>query len=103
MVSAPEPRDEPEPAHDADVANYIREALELYNGLRPKPLPTASAPQRSHGDDDASRADALLYHPPEHLLLIAHSMSKPKWSSVRVFWPAPESLHPSIDTGRYRH
>jgi hypothetical protein len=44
MVSAPEPKDEPEPTHDADMANYMREALELCNALRPKPLPTPSAP-----------------------------------------------------------
>jgi hypothetical protein len=44
MVSAPEPKDEPEPTHDADMANYMREAPGLCNALRPKPLPTPSAP-----------------------------------------------------------
>jgi hypothetical protein len=92
MVSAPEPRDEPEPAHDADVANYMREALELYNALRPEPLPTPSALQRSHGDEMPPALMPLLYNPPENLLLIAHSMSKPKRSHVRVFWPAPEQV-----------
>jgi hypothetical protein len=48
---------EPEPRYDAEMANYMREALELHNALRSKPLPTPSAPQRSHEDDDASRAD----------------------------------------------
>jgi hypothetical protein len=57
MVSASEP------THDAEMANYMQEALELYNALRPKPLPTASAPQRSHGDDDAIHADAPTLQP----------------------------------------
>jgi hypothetical protein len=64
----------------------------MHNALRSKPLPTPSTPQRSHGDDDAARADALLYNLPEHLLLIAHLMNKPKGSPVRVSWPAPEQV-----------
>jgi hypothetical protein len=92
MVSAPEPRDEPEPTHDADVANYMREALELYNALRPEPLPTPSALQRSHGDEMPPALMPLLYNPPEHLLLITHLMNKPNGFPVRVFWPAPEQV-----------
>jgi hypothetical protein len=34
----------------------------------------------------------LLYNPPENLLLITHSMSKAKWSPVRMLWPAPEQV-----------